>query len=110
MHEMYIQSPHTSLFAYGQVNLFEYNSVKTRTNEEYMLRNLGISLVVVAIILAILHFFIGFHTKLGEISVYFLGAHASYAAGSFIVEFILYLVFFFMGTWGLALVAGSSKT
>ncbi len=74
-----------------------------------MLKRLGISMFIVAIILSILHYFIGFHTKLGELAGFFLGTHATYAAGSFIVEFILYLVFFFLGVWGLTMVAGSTQ-
>lgn len=74
-----------------------------------MLRNLGLSMVITAIGLSVLHYFIGFHKELGELSRYFLGAHATYAAGSFVVEILLYLVFFFVGVWGMALMASATK-
>ncbi|MGI9482444.1 MAG: hypothetical protein ACR2OR_08820 [Hyphomicrobiales bacterium] len=75
-----------------------------------MLRNLGLAMVITAIVLAVLHYFIGFHKELGELARYFLGAHATYAAGSFVTEILLYLVFFFVGVWGMAILAGASKS
>ena len=74
-----------------------------------MLTRLGYIMIATAIILAVLHYFIGFQTVLGRVSDHFLGAYATYAAGSFVVEILLYLVFFFLGTWGMALVASQSK-
>lgn len=70
-----------------------------------MSRVVGGLLVTLAIVLTIVHTQVGLHHYTGELAHYFLGDYVGIVPGSFIAEFLLYIVFFFVGVAGMAVLA-----
>ena len=70
-----------------------------------MSRVVGVSLILAAIVLTLVHMQVGLHHYTGELAHYFLGDYVGVVPGSFIAEFLLYIVFFFIGVSGMVVLA-----
>ena len=66
-------------------------------------------MLAIAICLASVHYFVGLHMYMAQYAKYFLGTYTGNIPGSVVAEFVYYIVFFFIGVWGLTIVAGSSE-
>ncbi len=73
-----------------------------------MSRLVGVLLILAAVLLTIAHMRYGLHKYTGELAHYFLGDYVGIVPGSFIAEFLLYIVFFFIGVSGGVVLARTS--